>query len=91
MCRVLGVSPSGFYAWHDRGPSARDVANGELLEQIREIHQASRKNYGAPNVHAELRDQGRMVNHKRVARLMRLHGIVGGHAPTRWHNDAKGR
>ena len=77
MCRVLGVSPSGFYAWHDRGPSARDVANEELLARIRAIYQASRENYGAPNVHAELQEEGWTVNHKRVARLMRLHGIVG--------------
>ena len=77
LCRLLGVSPSGYYAWRQRGPSARAVANGALVERIRAIHQASRGAYGAPNIHFELVESGTRVNHKRVARLMRLHGIVG--------------
>ena len=94
MCRVLGVSPSGFYAWHGRGPSARDVANVVLLARIREIYKASRENYGAPNVHAELQDEGWTVNHKRVTRLMRRHGIVGvtrrrGGTTTQRNSDAQ--
>ncbi len=94
MCRVLGVSPSGFYAWQGRGRSVRDVANEGPLERIREIYQTSRENYGAPNVHAELTDEGWTVNHKRVARLMRLHDIVGvtrrrGFTTTRRDADAQ--
>jgi len=77
LCRLLGVSPSGYYAWRQRGPSARAVANAALVERIRVIHRASREAYGAPNIHAELVDAGVRVNRKRVARLMRLHGIVG--------------
>jgi putative transposase len=77
MCRLLGVSPSGYYAWRQRGPSARAVANAALVERIRVIHRASREAYGAPNIHFELVESGVRVNHKRVARLMRLHGIVG--------------
>ena len=77
LCRLLGISPSGFYAWRDRPPSARTVANAALLERIRTIHRDSRETYGAPMIHFELQEGGTRVNHKRVARLMRLHGIVG--------------
>jgi len=42
LCRVLGVSPSGYYAWRDRPPSARNVANERLLERMRKIHEFSR-------------------------------------------------
>lgn len=77
QCRLLGVSASGYYAWRQRGPSPRAQANGQLVTRIREIHAASRGAYGAPNIHHELVETGWRVNHKRVARLMRLHGIVG--------------
>jgi putative transposase len=80
LCRVLGVSRASFYAWCDRGPSAREQTDQQLLEQIRRIHRASRGTYGAPRVHAELRDDhGMRVSRKRVARLMRTHGLVGCH------------
>jgi putative transposase len=71
MCRLLGVSTSGFYAWRDRAPSARAQADAQLLVQIRDIHQRSRETYGRPRVHAELAEQGVRVGAKRVARLMR--------------------
>ncbi len=77
LCRLLGVSPSGYYAWRRRGSSARAQANEQLLVRSREIHRASREAYGAPNIHAELQETGWRVNHKRVARLMQVHGIVG--------------
>jgi putative transposase len=77
VCRLLGVSPSGYYAWRDRSPSARAVANAALLERIRTIHHDSRATYGAPMIQFELQESGARVNHKRVARLMRRHGIVG--------------
>jgi len=77
MCRVLGVSPSGYYAWRARGPSRRAQVNARLVERIRAIHKDSRENYGSPNIHAELVDEGWRVNRKRVARLMRVYGIVG--------------
>ena len=79
-CRVLGVSRAGFYAWQDRPPSARAVADQLLTAQIRAIHQRSRGTYGAPRVHAELRlALDVRVGRKRVARLMRTAGIVGVH------------
>jgi putative transposase len=55
MCRVLGVSPSGFWAWASRPPSARAIADADLAATIREIHKQSRGTYGVPRVHAELR------------------------------------
>jgi transposase InsO family protein len=80
LCRVLGVSRASFYAWCDRGPSAREQTDQQLLQQISRIHRTSRGTYGAPRVHAELRDDyGVRVSRKRVARLMRTHGLVGCH------------
>ena len=54
MCERLDVSTSGYYAWRQRPPSARAVADAELTEQIIAIHAESRGTYGAPRVHAEL-------------------------------------
>lgn len=76
-CRVLEVSPSGYYAWRVRPPSARDRRDGELLERILAIHAESRGTYGAPRVQAELRAQGVSISRKRVARLMRQAGLRG--------------
>ena len=69
MCRVVGVSPSGYYAWRTRPPSARAQADQGLLTRIRAIHAASRSTYGAPRIHAELREAGVRCARKRVARL----------------------
>ena len=77
MCRVLGVSPSGYYAWRKRPASARAQADQRLLRQIRTAHEASRGTYGVPRIHAELCEQGVAVSRKRVARLMREAGITG--------------
>ncbi len=79
MCRLLGVSPSGYYAWVKRPPSARAVSDAALSAQIREIHARSRGIYGAPRVHAELRDHGVSCSRKRVARLLRAAGLQGCH------------
>jgi len=79
-CRVLGVSSSGFYDWKDRPPSAREVADAELLATIRQIHSGSRGTYGSPRVHAELRlGAGICCGRKRVERLMAGAGICGVH------------
>jgi len=77
LCRVLGVSPSGYYAWNGRPPSARAQADAILLDQIRAIHAQSRGTYGARRIRIELRDQGVWCARKRVARLMRQAGLSG--------------
>ena len=77
LCRVLGVSPSGFYAWRGRAPSVRRRTDAVLLEHIRAAHAGSRCTYGVPRVHAELRATGTRVGRKRVARLMRSAGLAG--------------
>jgi transposase InsO family protein len=77
MCRALGVSPGGFYARLRRPPSARARADGELSARIAEIHRRSRATYGAPRIHAELKEQGIRVGCKRVARLMRAAELKG--------------
>jgi putative transposase len=77
MCRVLGVSRSGYYAWRTRRPSARSQADDDLQKRIRTIHEGSHGTYGRPRIHACLRSEGRRVSGKRVARLMRLSDIVG--------------
>ena len=77
MCRVLGVSPSGYYAWRKREPSGRSKANAGLLEKIEEIHKESDGTYGAPRIHAELEAQDNGASQNRVARVMRAAGIQG--------------
>ena len=77
MCRALKVSKSGFYDWRDREPSARARADTMLSEKIARIHTDSRKTYGAPRVHLELRTLGVRCARKRVARLMREAGLFG--------------
>jgi len=77
MCRVLGVSRSGYYAWLSRPPSDRLVENAWLTHRIHEIHAESRGTYGSPRVHAELLDEGWSVGLNRVARLMREAGLQG--------------
>ena len=80
MCRVLEVSKSGYYAWRERPPSARSIADAELLVRIKTIHDESRGIYGAPRIHAELRLKHHIFcSRRRVARLMRQAGLVGVH------------
>jgi len=75
MCRLLSVSRAGFYAWRTRAESGRARNNRELTVHIAAIHEESRRTYGSPRVHAELRFRGRTVSLHRVARLMRASGI----------------
>jgi putative transposase len=80
MCSRLGVSRAGYYAWRSRPPSTRARADAALLPTIRAIHQASRGIYGAPRIHAELAlAHGVRCGRKKVARLMRQHGLEGVH------------
>lgn len=76
MCRVLEVTTSGFYAWRKRAPSRRKREDQRLKVHVRATFSRSRKTYGAPRIHSELRDAGEAVSRKRVARLMREEGIA---------------
>ncbi len=78
MCRVLGVSTNGYYAWRTRDLSVHAMRDAELMKLILEIHQKSKGTYGAPRVHAELTiGRGVKCSKKRVARLMREAGLTG--------------
>jgi putative transposase len=77
MCRVLDVSPSGYYAWAKRPVSGRTERDAALTEQIRAAHAASKGTYGAPRLQVDLADAGIRVGRKRVARLMRNAGLAG--------------
>jgi putative transposase len=78
-CQAAGVTRSAYYAWTTRaqGAAERHREEATLVAEIRRLHARSGGSYGAPRVTAELGRRGRRVNHKRVERLMRLHGIVG--------------
>lgn len=71
MCRVLGVSVSGYYDWHKREPSAHEREDGELAKLIHRLFYANRGVYGSPRIQVELREQGIRCSKERVARLMR--------------------
>jgi putative transposase len=58
MCRLLGVSPSGYYAWTQRQPSRRAQTDAALVAEIRAAHEASRGIYGAPRIHVDLAAKG---------------------------------
>ena len=75
MCRVLQVSPSGYYAWRSRPESARAMANRSLLQEVQSLHARHQGRYGSPRIHAALRAQGHRVSRGRVERLMHRHGI----------------
>ena len=75
MCRTLEVSPSGFYAWRRRPPSAHARRDQQLRVLIRASHEASRCRYGSPRVHEDLIEQGEPVSRKRVVRLMQADGL----------------
>jgi putative transposase len=77
LCRMLGVSRSGYYTWRERPPSRRSREDAILTEKIREVHEPSRQTYGYPRVHAELRALGIDCGRRRVARLMRKAGLMG--------------
>jgi putative transposase len=79
LCQVLGVSPSGYWAWRKRQPSCRARADERVIQRIRAIHRASRGTYGVPRIHAELASTGTCCGRKRIARLMRGAGLSGCH------------
>lgn len=77
VCRVLGVTRSGYYAWKKRPKPARERADAQLAATVASVHKRSRKTYGSPRIYAELKAQGVRVGRKRVERLMRENGIQG--------------
>ena len=76
MCRVLSVTPGGYYQWRDRPPSAAATRRQQIVRQIRQAHEQSRGLYGSPRMHAELKAAGVSVCENTVARYMREAGIV---------------
>ncbi len=85
-CRTAEVSRQAFYDWRLRtksGPSEAEQTEAGLVEQMREIHNEFDETYGSPRMTVALSNQGTVVNHKRVERLMRTHGMVGVHKPAK--------
>ncbi len=77
LCELLEVSSAGYYEWRSRPRSSRSTQDERLRAEIVRVHMASRKTYGRPRIHAELREQGVQVGAKRIARLMKASGIQG--------------
>jgi transposase InsO family protein len=75
MCRALGVSRTGYFAYRTRETSERELENRQLLQQIQAVQKATRQSYGSPRMTRELRTQGRTCGRHRVARLMRKNGM----------------
>ncbi len=77
ICQVLEVSLSGYYAWLGRPESRRSRDDRRLLIEIPTIHRQSRRTYGSPRMHRELRGRRYRCGRHRVARLMRQDGLEG--------------
>ncbi len=85
-CSVAEVSRQAFYDWQQRlagGPTQAEQAEAVLIRQMWEIHNEFDKTHGSPRMTVELANQGWVINHKRIERLMRVHGIVGVHKPAK--------
>jgi putative transposase len=83
LCRALGISTAGYYAWRARPDSKRAIDDHALLSDIRQVHANSGGRYGSPRVHATLRAYGRKAGRGRIERLMRRHGVRGLVVPRR--------
>lgn len=83
LCGALGISVSGYYAWRERQPSQHQQTDAALLKAIQAVYQAGRGLYGSPRIHAALRQPGLCCSRKRVARLIRQHGIHSRRRPKR--------
>jgi transposase InsO family protein len=85
-CTVAALSRQAFHDWQQKavvGPTAVEVTEAGLVAEMRVIHDEFDGTYGSPRMTVELANRGRVVNHKRVERLMRIHGIVGVHKPAK--------
>jgi putative transposase len=89
MAKVLGVSRAGYYQYIHRKESSRQCKNDELLIKIKAISKNSRQVYGSPRIHAKLKQQGEACSRKRVAKIMRKHGIQA-KTKKKWKATAKG-
>lgn len=83
LCAALGVSVSGYYVWRKRPLSQHEQTDAVLLKDIQTAYQTGRGLYGSPRIHAALRQQGVRCSRKRVARLMRQHGLHSRRRPKR--------
>ncbi len=91
LCRVLRVSPSGFYAWRRRGPSKRARQDAVLVPHLQFYHARSDGTYGRPRLWKDLREEaGFCISRKRVRRLMRGAGLVGVHRRTGTRTTVRG-
>ena len=75
MCKELNVSPSGYYVWRKRPPSAREMANQKLCKKIKSVYNDNHGVYGSPRIYRELDAQGIVCSENRIARLMRLRSL----------------
>jgi len=71
LCRVMGVSTSGYYDWYARPASHREQTNRRLLTKIQCFHKASRSIYGSPRIHKDLLSSGEQVGVNLIAKLMK--------------------
>lgn len=76
-CQVLGVSRGGYYKWLSRPLSTRRIESQRLWVRIKKMWEKSKKSYGAPRIHADLKGEGEKVSRKRVAKIMRENGVQG--------------
>ena len=77
MCRMLEVSPSGYYSWCSRPQSNRSREDRRLRVKIRAFHATSHGTYGSPRIYEDLRETGELCGRARVARLMQQEGLAG--------------
>lgn len=75
LCKVLGVSQSGYFSWKDRPASRRKREDMVMLAHVRSAYALSHKTYGSPRMTRELPDSGFAIGRRRTARLMRENGL----------------
>jgi putative transposase len=75
LCRILGVTRQGYYAFASRSPSARTCHEAELRTRIRQVYAQSHSRYGSPRVLQQLRREGLSVGKRRIERAMRSMGL----------------